>query len=208
MVEPVRKSRFNYKTPASATEEGQKRLQAYYEALGRFVDMFSRIETAVTLTLWAYAGTAPAIAKTILPGVRIDVGSKFIKELAKSTGAAPAARADLECVFQQLGIINGARNDLLHFGATSVAEGRAIVSNALKAKEEPREFPISPEALDDMTSDLRKIAAHLNYRHLGRPWPKAPLNRLALDDVLSAAWRYKHPVTPKTRSKKAQDEAD
>jgi hypothetical protein len=37
----------------------------------------------------------------------------------------------------------------IHHGATSIAEGNTMVSNALKAKDEPVVFPISPDALND-----------------------------------------------------------
>jgi hypothetical protein len=188
--------------PASATKEGQERLHTYYESLGRFVDMFSQVETAVTLTLWRYAQTKPEIAKVIFAGSRIDIASAYIKQLAAAT-ATTDQRADLENVLQQLGIINGVRNAGVHYGATSVAEGRAVVSNALRAKNEPVEFPISPKALDHMTVDLRKITFHLNYNHLGRPRPGGALGQTSLDGILRAPWRYKHPAPPKAQSKRA-----
>lgn len=43
---PPRRFADFYKVTAAETEEGKERLRAYYEALGRFVDMFARIETA------------------------------------------------------------------------------------------------------------------------------------------------------------------
>ena len=138
MVEPVSKKPFNYVIPASATKEGEERLRTYYEALGRFIDMFSAVETAMTLTLWHYAKTPPEVAKIILAGVKIELGITHIKKLVVDTGAFPDKQADLEYVLQQLGIVNGARNDILHFGATSIAEGQAIVSNALKARGDER----------------------------------------------------------------------
>jgi hypothetical protein len=191
---------FGYIVPASETEEGKKRLQAYYEALGRFVDMFARVETAIALTLWMYAKTKPQIAKIIFAGARIDTSSTYIKQLAEATSAPQELRDDLVDVLQQVGIINHVRNYVLHYGATSVAEGNAIVSDVLKAKGQPTEFPISPTALDNMTTDLRKITFHLNYRHLGRPVPRGELGRDALGNVLLSPWQYKHPAPPKART--------
>ncbi|MEJ0075358.1 MAG: hypothetical protein WDO17_07900 [Alphaproteobacteria bacterium] len=78
---------------------------------------------------------------------------------------------------------------MLHYGATGVAEGNAIVSDALKAKGEPHVFPISPELLEAMRDDLNKIIMHLAYRHLGRPEPRAFNNRAKLDEVLQRPWR-------------------
>jgi hypothetical protein len=195
---------FGYKIPASETKEGKEHLRAYYEALGRFVDMFARVETAITLTLWGYAGTDPTIARIIFAGTQTKIGAEYIKQIAKATNAAEEKRSDLEDVLQQFGIITGVRNDILHYGATSVAEGSAIVSNALKAKGEPSFFPISPDTLGAMTTDLRKIAMHLNYRHLGRPWPRSALGRMALDEVLRSPWLYKHRVQSSSRTKAAR----
>lgn len=197
MVEPVSKKPFNYVVAASATKDGQERLRAYYEALGRFIDMFSRVETAMTLTLWHYAKTPPEVAKVVLAGTKIEIGVSHIKKLAADTDTSPEKQADLNYVLQQVGIINGARNDIVHFGAKSIAEGQAIVSNALKARGDERRFPISPTSLDQMTTDLRKIAAHLNYNHLGRPRPHGALGIETLERVLRAPWLYKHPVQQK-----------
>jgi hypothetical protein len=185
--------------PASETPEGRKHERAYWVALGRFVAMFSKVETAITLTLWHYAKTPQNIARVVFPGVRIDQGSTLIKALAKATDAEEAAQTELEYVLQQLGIINGVRNDTLHYGAMSVAEGRALVTNALKAKtpDAITAFPISPESLADMTADLRKVIVHLHAHHMGRPHPRGA----AAFAILQAPWRYKHPVQKKSKSK-------
>jgi hypothetical protein len=193
-----------YKIRAGDTPEGRERLRAYYEALGRFIAMFAEVETAVTQTLWLYAGTRPTIAKVVFAGAKIDISLTYIKQLAEAVDAPQEARADLEYILQQLGIINGVRNAVLHYGATSIAEGNAVVSNALRAKSEPTVFPISPTALDEMTFDLRKIIYHLHYRHMGRQGPRGDYGKAVLDGALSAAWRYKHPTPPKTHPKGAQ----
>ena len=191
-----------YRVPASRTAEGQKRLREYYEALGRFVDMFSRVEAAATLTLWHYAKTSPEIAKVIFAGTRVDLGSKFIKQIAAATNIAQDLQDDLADVLQQLGIILKVRNEVLHYGAEpeSVASGRAIISDALKAKGQPSTFPISPTILDQLTADLQKIIGHLDIRHLGRT-----KGYTILGDPTFAPWRYKHPVATNTRSKKGRD---
>jgi len=206
MTEPPKRYRspFDYKVPASQTEEGKERIRAYYEALGCFVDIFAKIETGITLTLWKYARTSPTIAKVVFAGTKIELGSSFIKQLAKEASTTQEQRDDLDFVLQQLGIINGVRNNILHYGATSVAEGNAIVSNALKAKGEANVFPISPTLLDQMTEDLRKITWHIAYRHLGRPMPLGQLGRAFLQGVFLTPWQYKHPTEPKSQRAKAR----
>jgi hypothetical protein len=191
-----------YKIPASETPEGKERLRAYYEALGRFVDMFSIVEAAVTFTLRAYAKTTPAISKVIFAGIKVDVGTNYIKQLAAAINTPKDICDDLVNVFQQLGTINNVRNGVLHYGAVSIAEGSGFVSDEIKAKGEPTVFPISNITLDDMTADLSKIATHLNYRHLGRTPPLGAFGKAALEEILQRAWRYKHPSPPRAPSKK------
>jgi hypothetical protein len=191
-----------YKVPASETPEGKERLRYYYEALGEFIDMFARVESAMTSTLWTYAKTEPKIAKVLFAGVKIELGMTHVKQLAEVADAAADLKADLIDVFQQLGIINGVRNAILHYGANSIAEGAGIVSDAQKAKGEPREFPISPQDLHEMTEDLKKIAIHLRYRHLGQPAPLGDFGKKTLDKVLLRPWQYKYPGPPKAPSKK------
>ncbi len=181
-----------YYISATQTREGKERLRAYYEALGRFVDMFARVETAMTLTLWHYAKTAPEIAKIVHAGTKvIDTGADYIKQLVAVTNTSADIQADIKDVTEQLRAINKIRNHILHYGAEmeSIATGRAIVSNAYKAKNEPLEFPIGPTDLDNMTADLRKIAAHLNERHLGKD-----SEYTMLSNPTDEPWRYKRPV--------------
>jgi hypothetical protein len=194
-----------YTVKASDTEEGKRRLQEYYSALGRFIDMFAQVETALTFTLWHYAKTPPEIAKIIFSGDRVDNSSQYIKQIAEATNATQDLRDDLTYIFDQLGIINGNRNHIVHYGAQSIAEGDGLVSNAFKAKGEPKEFPVSPTALDDMTADLRKISFHLRYRHYSGANLHIHGNQdgaEALNDVLRAPWQYKPPPQTKSRSTK------
>ncbi|MEJ0075357.1 MAG: hypothetical protein WDO17_07895 [Alphaproteobacteria bacterium] len=99
-----------YKVAAENTDEGKERIRAYYEALGRFVDTFARVESVVTQTLWKYANTPSKIGKVIFSGARIENGSQYIKQLAEATGAPQESRDDLENALQQLGIISRVRN--------------------------------------------------------------------------------------------------
>jgi|SRR5579872_4754387 len=186
-----------YNVQASETPDGKERVRAYYEALGKFVDMFAQAEDAIARTLWHYAQTKSDIAKIIFSGVRANTSAKLAKQLAEATGVDAQTRKKLEHTLQQLGIIGGARDNILHYGATLIAEGRGRVSNALRAKGEPQEFPISPTILNEMTDDLLKIIFRLNYEHLGRPKPRGALGQTRLDELLRAPWQYKHPSQPK-----------
>jgi len=99
--------------------------------------------------------------------------------------------ADVEPTFQQLGVINGMRNDILHHGASAIAEGFGIVTNAEMALSADRvtSFAISADILNKMTADLRKIIIHLHASHMGRP----PLRgkHQEIDAILLEPWQYK-----------------
>lgn len=186
-----------YRVPAHQTPEGMRREQEYYEALGRFVQIFAEAEQVAAQTLWAYAKTERAIATVIFGGTRIEQGSDYLKHLIR-LGVVPSERvADLQAVLSQLSTINKVRNHLLHYGTEGIAEGKGVVSDAWRAKAQPTEFPISVDVLGKMQGDLRKIIAHLGYRHLGRPWPKAANNVELLEQTLQRAWQYKHPSPSK-----------
>jgi len=189
-----------YTIPASETEEGKARIRAYYEALGRFVDTYSEVETAIHVTLRHYADTPPEIANIAFASVKADTGMTFIKQIAKATGCQKEVLDDLEDIFNQLGIINGVRNHILHYGASMVAEGKGYVSNAMRAKGQPTEFPMSPDLLDDMWHDLQRILARLYYDHLGRPGPRDEEGLKIPDPHQHAPWKYKYrtlkPVDP------------
>jgi hypothetical protein len=194
-----------YHISASETEQGKKRLDEYYVALGRFIDMFAQVEIEVNFTLWHYAKTSTEISKFIFSGDRIDNSAQYIKQIAEATKVAKALRNDLKDIFDQLGIISGNRNHIVHYGAQSIAEGKGMVSNAFKAKGDPKEFPISPIALEEMTTDLRKISFHLRYvhysgSHLHMRSQAGDLDKL--NEILLSPWRYKHPPQKKSQSRK------
>jgi hypothetical protein len=123
-------------------------------------------------------------------------GIRYRKAIAKATNVSNESLTDLENVLQQFGILRGARNDILHYGAEFIAEGKGLVSNAWKAKAKPTEFPISADALMHMETDLRKIIAHLG--------PKSDRDQKTLDDTLHSPWRYKHPAPLKSETKKQE----
>lgn len=198
--EPIRRMPPNFydRTPplASQTPEGKERLRAYYEALGRFVDMFSKAERAVHLVLRNYAKMTDGAARALLSGVRVDETRNRLSRLHEAKAMSDEDWVSVEPILQHLNEINGCRNEILHHGALTVAEGDGLVTNAAMALTVDRVtgFPISPDILADMTFDLRKIILHLYVRHLGRP----PLrgDHPELQATLHAPWRYTRKPEP------------
>jgi hypothetical protein len=187
--------------PAAETDEGKARLRSYRLALGEFVDAFAKAEIFLHFVLRWYTKTTTATARAVFSGARIDVTRGFLKRLADAGIINAEDWAELSPIIDQLRVISEKRNEILHYGAEDVAEGCAYVTNALLALTEDRttSFPISPEILDHMTYDLRKILIHLVRRHMGRPEPRGQHDEM--DAILRAAWRYKPPQQSQNRSR-------
>jgi hypothetical protein len=181
-----------YATPPAETEEGRQRLSVYYLALGRFAHRFALTELGVHFVLRHYAGMTTGVARALLSGVRVrDTRSKLSR--LHEIGIIPDKKwSELTFLFDQLSIINSARDDIFHYGAINIAEDDGVVTNAAVALVEDRitAFKISVEALDNMTADLRKILVHFHLSHMGKP----PLKGIhpTINEILSAPWQYKH----------------
>jgi hypothetical protein len=202
------KNPLQYQIPAHETEEGKKRLDAYYLALGRFAHRFSLVELAVHIVLSHYASLPMTASRALLSGVRIDETRSRLSRLHEVQLISDADWADIEPIFAQLALINKCRNEIFHHGGSFIAEGRGIVTNATTALTEERitGFEISPDILDDMTGDLRKILIRLHVRHMGRP----PLRgkHPEMEDGLRGPWRYTQQPKPLKEPRKPSHPAD
>jgi hypothetical protein len=114
-----------YEKPAAETEEGKQRQEAYYAALGRFVHRFALAELCAHSVLYAKLPTATA--RVLLSGVRIDETKNRLSRLHEVGIIDDADWADAEPIFQQLNIINGCRNQILHHGAISSRRGAGLL---------------------------------------------------------------------------------
>jgi hypothetical protein len=195
-----------YEIPAIDTPEGKQRLRDYHEALGRFMDTYARAEHACRLVLQHYAKLSPEAARALLSGVRTDEGRSQIKRLADIAFMPKADWADIEPTLQQLGIINKARNLIMHHGATEVAEGQGNVSDVATAllPERVSSFPISPTILAQMTADLEKIIIHLRAQHSGLGEIKPKILRDGIDARLAEPWQYMPPPSLQAGSNKQE----
>lgn len=142
--------------------------------------------------LWHYAKTPTPIARSIFSGTRMEQAISFVKRIFEATNKP--VPAELEGILDHLLVINKKRNEILHYGAISIAEGSGSVTNALRALTpgKVKGFPISSEILTDMTEDLRKAILHLHATYMGRPKLKG--KHPTLEKILLAPWRYKSPV--------------
>lgn len=185
-------------------EELQKEYDAYCLALGRFTDAFSQVELVLHFTLSSYANVNRKTAQAVFSGVRIDNAMGLIKRLAIASKLHWRKRKDLDYVFDQLGIINKARNDIVHYGGQWQGPERGrIVSNRFVAltTDHLRERPISAEALDHMCHDLMKINLHLSLHALPLSIAKRARYQNPFRPVLKSAWQYIPPQQPQRRRK-------
>ncbi len=186
--------------PASQTGKGQKRLHAYRLELGTFVDAFAKVETAMHLSLRWYTKSSAATARAVFSGVRTSEATGFLKRLAEVGEIDAVDWALLQPIVEQLGKINTVRNQLLHLGASGIAEGAGHVTNSLRALTEDRveKIPMNPDILRAMSLDLRKIYLHLLVSHMGRP--RLAGKHAELEATLSGPWLY-IPEQPRQKPK-------
>lgn len=189
----------------------------YFEALGRFVQTFAETEIGIAMTLRTLAGVTKPVARAIFSGVRVETAMSFINRIMEVTSTSQPMRDDFQYAFTQLGHINQARNQILHYGVdlgfTSDGEyvlqaSDMIVSNKGFALTEDRirETPISGEILDNMIHDLDIISCILMAQNMrviaARSNDDYSTHLLAEADRLmrarETAWRYK-PVQPASR---------
>jgi hypothetical protein len=131
-------------------------MRQYWEALGRFMDHFARIERHVAVNLWRLAGIQIRVAQALLSGVRIDQATSLFMRVLDATKAQQSIKDEYSHMFTQLGRINKAKNDIIHYG-TEFAEGTEFkTTNKLIAHldEKIRETPVSTEILNQMSHDL------------------------------------------------------
>jgi hypothetical protein len=165
-------------------------INAYWQALGRFVSQFASLEKTMQVALWKFAKVPPPVAPAIFSGVRIDAATGLITRIAEAKEWSKEQKTELKKVFAQLGKINRVRNDILHYGATFTGPDELLVTNDIIAhvKSRIRETKISLAILEAMGNDIEKIQRHIT----ALAWPeRMPVRHKGYDQILKSAWRYK-----------------
>lgn len=177
------------------------KFNAYWLALGQFVDAFSNIEAATQTLLWEVANTPQETARAVFSGVKTDTAISFVRRLFDSKGQQLPPMLDR--AFQQLAAINTFRNELLHHGATFDGQDLVVTNRLLALPGREKATPVSPEILASLCFDLGTLqycfALFLRERQVGA------LNQIELDALRVRAqlpWRYKPPAQQPVRSTK------
>jgi len=99
----------------------QKKSDTFNLALGRFVSIFSMVETNLQTYVWGFAGVPAPTAQAIFSGIRVKGAMQLINRISDAQKWKQERKNELAYTFLQLGMINNLRNDVLHYGADDVA---------------------------------------------------------------------------------------
>jgi len=173
---------------------------SYYSALGRFMDEFASIEALMHSLLSHHANVDHKVAQAVFSGVKADVAMGHVRRLLE---VYPTDNADeLRSLFDQLAIINGIRNLIVHYGAKPDELEELVTSNEYMAltADRVRKATVSPKALRRMTDDLLKIHAHLVMHLTPEAVSGDPLKWC--QKMMRQPWRYIPPAPkPKDQQK-------
>jgi hypothetical protein len=157
------------------------------------------VEASLAILLRIVSDVDAKVAPAIFSGTRADQARSFIKRIldARKEPLDPA----LKRAFDQFGVINSTRNDIVHYGA-QFGEDEMVVANHLAAHtpEALRRHVVSPETLNDMSADLATIQAAIAVALLSKgPIEVIPI-REEFRELALAPWRYR-PSPPPPRPK-------
>jgi hypothetical protein len=169
---------------------------AYYYSLGRFMQIFALAETAMQTLLWKVSDMPDTkIAAALFSGVRIEQAAGLIRRVREAKGQPE--HKQLKHIFEQLSVINNARNDIVHFGAMFSDGADALISNLRRAhmEERIRAFQVSPDVLDRMAADVGTIIMRI-MKILKDDDDNPNPEEVELD-----TWLYKHALLTNNRRK-------
>jgi len=167
----------------------------YWRALGKFLHQFARLERTLHFTLHHFAGVNYPMAQAMFSGLRADACISAINRIldaAENDHAIERLKGPLD----QAGLINSARNNIIHWGAFPTAADELISINDFLAHspEKLRSIPVTCEILDDLQSDTLKIMTHLLAET--SEWIAGQTYEQMMKEILERAWRYRLPPQP------------
>src|SRR5205823_6392002 len=107
-------------------------ISAYHECLGRFIRAFAATEGTMNGALREFSKVTGPVARAIFSGTRAEAAKQYITRIMDAEHYRQEIKDELKNVFNQLGLINSARNEILHYG-TQFEGDQFIVTNAAKA---------------------------------------------------------------------------
>jgi hypothetical protein len=173
-------------------------ISAYHETLGRFIQAFASTEGTINGALREFSKVSGPVARAIFSGTRTDAAKQYITRILDAENYKQGIKDELKSAFDQLGLINSARNDIIHYGTKFEEADRFIVTNEARAHLPSRvsTVTVSTRILEQMMADLNKISMILLVQAMDLTNPEsATYYRQALAPILQRPWQYK-PTKP------------
>jgi hypothetical protein len=176
------------------------KLPPYWEALGRFIYYYSRVENAMKITLRLVTRTRPATARALFSGVRIRGAIDFIRRTREEEGRKIPKY--VEEAFGHIAGITTERDRILHYGIHFYETGDFVTDENAQITSKVRVTQITVDDLRDMAGDTIVVWARLliyNQSLVRRkqPWP----NRPAWVEASRRPWRYRPPQPARDQGK-------
>ncbi len=170
-------------------------MQAYFLALGEFIDKFTQVENSLIglVIVLARIGNAK-ILNTLARDVRVNAAMPMIARLLEIHGIEGDIAVRYRNLQAQLAIINGARNEIVHGGLSYGADGTTEVKRLLPALAgiPNSRRPMSTESVRDMAADLETI--HREFMELFIRVAVALGHQGSVDPMgPPPTWRYRSP---------------
>lgn len=163
-------------------------------ALGKFVYQFAEVEHHLRRLLMRYCKVTDTVGRALFHSDRVAELKDAINRVLEATGRN-SEKAALEQFFSHLTLINGVRNNIVHWGGHQLESGDYIVSNLhLAPIERGRGHRVNAKDMANMAEDLADICAALV---IARERAKFPGNLTVVAYSLPASWQYKpRPLPP------------
>src|SRR5678816_4071868 len=105
--------------------DSEDKEEAYYTALGKFIQCFAEVEMWMQLLLYAASGVpSKEVGKAVFFGVRAKEAAASVRRVYEAKGLSIFPL--LSDTFSQLNIINDKRNDIVHFGLAFGADAMMV----------------------------------------------------------------------------------
>lgn len=175
-------------------------LAPYWLALGKFVHRYAEIEAAMHQVLRIVSDVPDRTAQALFSGTRVSQATDIVKRLY--TARRAHLPLYLQKAFSQIGVVNKARDRLLHHGM-QFEHGKIIVTD--ESKNIPsRAFKhvISVADMEALEEDATTIQACLVcfWIESRRPDLIGGEHHTGWVSLAQAQWRYSQPKPLKTRT--------
>jgi len=103
-------------------------------------------------TLIAASGVTPEVGKSIYSGTRVSAAKDLINRILDAKNRTEQ-KERLKPYFDQIGLLNSMRDDILHYGAIYDHKKNVLIVSNERIAHVPsrlRQYEVTPKMLDDM----------------------------------------------------------